>query len=137
MKGLNKMLFVVFFAIGIVTGWTTITNNTVLASPSTLPTVYLERPSMPLSINQPTKQDQVAIDIDLASQTATVQGNAKNVNVNVTTAVKTVTKYKYKTIKESEYFLVYIQDIQDIVPPESSNVCCLDTINNLTYVVGK
>jgi len=112
------MLFLVFFAIGIITGWSTITNNSVSASPTTLPTVYLERPSIPLSINPSTKQNQFAINIDLASQMATVEGNAKNVNVNVTTAVKTVTKYKYETIKEIKYVPVYIQNLDAPVKPE-------------------
>ena len=118
------MLFVVFFAIGIITGWSTITNNSVSASPTTLPTVYLERPSIPLSVNPSTKQDQFAINIDLASQMATVEGNAKNVNVNVTTAVKTVTKYKYETINKIKYVPVYVQSLNTPVKPEI-NSCML------------
>ena len=110
------MLFVVFFAIGIVTGWSTITNNSVSASPTTLPTVYLERPSIPLS--------KFAINVDLENQKATIEGNA-NVNVNVTTTEKVITKYKYKTIKEIEYVPVFRFAPKDLVPvkPELIGVC--------------
>lgn len=121
MKGLNRMLFLVFFAIGIITGWSTITNNSVSASPMTPPTVYLEKPSIPLCVNPNQAKDQFAINIDLVNKMATIEGDAKNVNVNVTTAVKTVIKYKYKTIKEIEYVPVYIQKLNAPVKPKIDN----------------
>lgn len=128
MKGLNRMLFVVFFAIGIVTGWSTITNNSVSASPTTLPTVYLERPSIPLS--------KFAINVDLENQKATIEGNA-NVNVNVTTTEKVITKYKYKTIKELVYRPVYIQKFNAPVKPEIDSCMLPGHIAPLAYVVSK